>query len=251
VCIEDPEEEFVVEEGRSKPFSVRRLISALQHGLPRTGVQQYLSFFSATTIRDRIHEYVLGYPAIFYVAAANDPALIRVWVEAGGHVNATEPFRRIPLLAFTILMSFTSGIDTTAMVVELLSLGADVSNIPRLFFSPYIDDPVDKLPLSSRGCIPSRDPKISWCAEWIEPLFAKKVNLTQRYFLEKSTKGQGPTDRQLQVARAHGAMALLGVSSFLIGQTTAARSVTQKLLAHMALPRTKPLVMVFAGTFIS
>ncbi|KAK0622410.1 hypothetical protein B0T14DRAFT_563862 [Immersiella caudata] len=247
VQLDAGEDEFGIEEGRSKPFSARRLVSALQqNGMPSSRLRHYLSFFSATTLRERINEYVCGYPAIFYIAATHDPALLRAWVENGADVNATDPFRRIPLLAFATLMGYTSGIDSTGVVVELLSLGADVSTIPRPFFSPYIDDPDDKLPLP-QGANPLREPKTSWCVEWMHLMLAHQVNLTQRYFLEKATKDQGPTDRQLQVAQLHGATPLLGVSSFLIGQTSAARMVTQKLLAHMALPRSKPLVMVFAG----
>ena len=250
VLLDDSEDDFVIEEGKAKPFSARRLLSILQHGMPLTHLQHYLSFFSISVLRERINEYVCGYPAIFYVVATNDPALLRTWVESGGQVNAMEPFHHIPLLAFATLMACASALDSTKVVVELLSLGANVSCIPDVFFSPYIDDPVDKLPLSS-GSQLSTDPKTSWCVEWIHHVFAREVNLTQRYFLEKATKDKGPTDRQLQVAQAHRATALLGVSSFLIGQRSAARTVTQKLLAHMALPSYKPLVMVFAGGHVS
>ena len=250
VLLDDSEDEFIIEEGRSRPFSARRLLSILQHGMPLTHLQHYLSFFSIAVLRERINEYVCGYPAIFYVVATNDPALLRTWVESGGQVNAMEPFHNIPLLAFATLITYASALDSTKVVVELLSLGANVSSIPDVFFSPYIDDPVDKLPLSSGSSLYT-DPKTSWCVEWLQPIFAKEINLTQRYFLEKSTKDKGPTDRQLQVAQVHKATALLGVSSFLIGQRSAARTVTQKLLAHMALPSSKPLVMVFAGKHVS
>jgi ATP-dependent protease Clp ATPase subunit len=81
----------------------------------------------------------------------------------------------------------------------------------------------------------------------MRPLLARAVNLSQRYFLEKTFKDKRPSDRQLQVAITHKATALLGISYLMIGQAAAAKSVTQKLLSHMALPRSRPLVMVFAG----
>lgn len=245
VLLDDAQDDFQADEGRSRPFSPLRLISVLQHGMPPAHLQHYLSFFGAAAVRARVNDTVCGYPAIFYVVATNDERLVRLWVEHGGDVNAVKPGRGIPLLAFAILMGGVAGVDGTKTVMTLLSLGADVACIPRVFYWPYLSDPVDKLPLGQT--VEFREPKKSWCVEWMRPIFAKAVNLTQRYFLQKTAKGKGPTDRQKQVARVHKATALLGVSYFLIGQTSAARTVTQMLLSHMALPRAKPLVLVFAG----
>ena len=108
---------------------------------------------------------------------------------------------------------------------------------------------MDKLPLDGSH-VEFTEQKKRWCVEWARPVLASAATLTKRYYLEKTIKEKGPTDRQLQVARTHRATALLGVSFYLIGQASATRSVTQKLLTHMAMPRSKPLVMVFAGMFL-
>lgn len=246
VVLDTSEEDFSVDEGRSNPFSPRRLLSVLQHGMPPGRLQHYISFFSAAAVRAGINGPVCGYPAIFYLVATNDEKLVRAWVGSGGDVNAVEPYRRIPLLAFAILLGSIAGMDSTQVVVTLLSLGADATVVPRVFFSPYVEDPVDKLPMD-KGHAEFGEEKKQWCVEWMRPMLATAATLTMRYFLEKTVKEKGPTDRQLQVAQTHRATALLGVSFFLIGQTSATRSVTQKLLTHMAMPRSKPLVMVFAG----
>jgi len=163
-------------------------------------------------------------------------------------VDAVEPRCGIPVLGFAIMLGSglsAAGVDTTAVVVTLLSLGADAAVIPSVFFSPYVEDPVDKLPLGAGGEF--NEEKKRWCVGWVRPVLAETATLTKRYYLEKTVREKGPTDRQLQVAQTHRATALLGVSFFLIGQASATRSVTQKLLTHMAMPRSKPLVMVFAG----
>jgi hypothetical protein len=209
-------------------------------------LSHYLSFFSASQVRLRINEVVAAYPAIFYVIATNDEKLVRTWVEHGGDLNAIEPRHGIPALAFAILRGSLPGVDSTKVVVTMLSLGVDIAAIPKLFFMPYVDDPIDKLPLG-RSYTELQEPKKKWCSEWLHPIFAGAVNLSQRYFLDKTANEKMRTDRQVQVAQAHRAMALLGVGYFLIGQTSAVRSVIQKLLTHMAMPRSKPLVMVFAG----
>jgi hypothetical protein len=138
-------------------------------------------------------------------------------------------------------------VNTTKVAVTLISLGAEVSSIPRIFFMPYVDDPIDKV-----GSFPKisefKEPKKSWCLPWMRDVLATTVDLTQRYFLYKAGTEKSHSDRQVQVAEIHQAKSLLRVPFYLIGQTSAIRAVIQKLLAHMAMPRSKPLVMVFAGT---
>jgi hypothetical protein len=152
----------------------------------------------------------------------------------------------IPLLAFSIMMAGTLGTHTTTVTKTLLSLGADVSTIPKVFFTPYLDDPPAKAPFNHRYH-DFQEPTKQWCAGYMRPVLARAVNLTQRYFLEKTLVEKRPSERQTQVAATHNALSLLGIGYFMVGQSPAANLVTQKLLSQMALPRSKPLVMVFAG----
>jgi hypothetical protein len=244
--LEKSELEFLPEEGMTQEFSIRRLISALQGGLQRGKLQHYLSFFSESIVSQNMNAEVAGFPAIFYAVATNDDKIVRTWVNNGGQVSSIDKTYKIPLLAFAILLSDSLERDTTAVTTTLLSLGADVTVIPRAFFTPYLDDPPAKAPFI-HGDRDFDEVKKQWCLDYIRPVLARNINLTQRYFLEKTFKDKRPSDRQTQVALTHNATALLGISYFLIGQSSAAKTVTQKLLAHMALPRSKPLVMVFAG----
>ena len=233
----------------TQEFSIERLVSALQGGIPRGKLQHYLSFFSESVVARNMNAVVAGFPAIFYAVATNDHKILRTWVNNGGEVNSVGNIYGIPLLAFAILISDSLGKDTTAVTTTLLSLGADVSVIPRVFFTPYLDDPPTKAPFNHRYREFDEVNK-QWCSDYMRPLLARNVNLTQRYFLDKTFRDKRPSDRQLQVALTHNATSLLGISYFMIGQTSAAKTVTQKLLAHMALPRSKPLVMAFAGTYL-
>lgn len=95
----------------------------------------------------------------------------------------------------------------------------------------------------------SGDVNTAWCTDTVYALVAKTINLSQRYFLDKVLKMEAPTSRQSQVTRIHNATALLGISYFLIGQTAATQVVSDVLISHLALPRTKPLVMAFTGRF--
>lgn len=127
----------------------------------------------------------------------------------------------IPLLAFAIMMADSLGTHTTTVTKTLLSLGADVSTIPKVFFTPYLDDPPTKSPFDDRYHEFS-EPKKQWCADYMRPVFARAVNLTQRYFLEKTLIEKRPSERQLQVAGTHNALSLLGIRNFMVGQSSAA-----------------------------
>lgn len=240
------EPDFTAEEGQTSAFSMRRLVSALQNGMKRGKLQHYLAFFSEHVVNQHMNDVVAGYPAVFYAVATNDDRIVRAWIMNGGDVNSVDIIHHIPLLAFSIMMAETVGTHTTAVTTTLLSLGAEISCIPRVFFTPFLDDPPKKAPFNHRYPEFSEAAK-QWCLDYLRPVMARCVNLTQRYFLEKTLLEKRPSERQTQVAITHNALNLLGVGYFMIGQSSAAKMVTQKSLSQMALPRSKPLVMVFAG----
>jgi hypothetical protein len=162
-------------------------------------------------------------------------------------VNAIDETYKIPVLAFAIMMADTLGKHTTAVTTTLLSLGADVSVIPRVFFLPYMDDPPNKAPFNHRFT-EFNEPSKQWCVDYMRPVLARTINLTQRYFLARTLTERRPSERQTQVAITNGALALLGIGYFMVGQSSAAKMVIQKSLSSMALPKSQPLVMVFSGT---
>jgi hypothetical protein len=208
----------------------------------------YLSYFSESDIRESLNSTWEGFPTMFYVVATNEETMVRTFItDYGAPVNIVDSIHQIPLLAFAILASTSQQKDSTALTTTLLSLGADVTVIPRVFYSPYIEDPPSKAPFTNERFREFDEPKKRWCCDWIRQILAQRVNLSQRYFLEKTLKGEQPSQRQQQVAAAHKATALLGISFFMIGQHAAATSVIQKLLSRLAFPVPQPLVMVFAG----
>jgi hypothetical protein len=152
VHIDALEPEFSPEEGLSLGFELRRLIYALQSGVRLGKVQHYLSFFNETVLSENLNATWEGFPAIFYAVATNDEKIVRMFVNYGAQVNVVDQTYTIPLLAFAILVSVSgaSQKDSTAITTTLLSLGADVSVIPRVFYCPYIDDPPSKAPFTSQ-----------------------------------------------------------------------------------------------------
>ncbi len=244
--MKDGEPEFTAEEGLTQGFSIRRLIYALQGGMKRGMLQHYLAFFSERVVEAQINANVEGFPAIFYAVATNDDKVVRTWINNGGNVNAIDETYGIPLLAFAILMADVMVLHTTAVTTTLLSLGADVSVIPRVFFSPFLDDPPAKAPFNHRYR-EFEEPDKKWCVDYIRPVLARTANLTQRYFLNRTLAEKRPSERQIQVAITHHALSLLGIGYFMVGQSSAAKMVIQKSLSQMALPKSKPLVMVFSG----
>jgi hypothetical protein len=111
-----------------------------------------------------------------------------------------------------------------------------------------MDDPPNKAPFNHRYT-EFNEPSKQWCLDYMRPVLARTINLTQRYFLARTLTERRPSERQTQVAITNGALALLGIGYFMVGQSSAAKMVIQKSLSSMALPKSQPLVMVFSGTF--
>jgi hypothetical protein len=135
VILDPTEDEFSVEDGQSMPFSPRRLVTVLQHGMKQAELQHYLSFYTAPAVQARINTPVEGFPSIFYAAATNDEKLVRIWIKSGGSPSTVDGLRRMPVLAFVLMRGSRLGVNTTKVAVMLISLGAEVLSIPRIFFT--------------------------------------------------------------------------------------------------------------------
>ena len=235
----------------SASFSIKDLLGAIQHGIHHEDVKTYLGHYNYSNpqlVSRTINDTIEGIPAMFYVIAANNDANIRLFAKIGGDVNATYGTPPIPLLAFAIINGKISEQDTTAVVATLLSLGADGFAIPKPFYCPFDED------LPSEGP-PHASLKEAWEAEetlWCQPppirkLLTETINITQRYYLHRSSKLAKPTERQRWVAARHDSTELFAVPYFLIGQSAATDLLTRNFLHYMLRRHDQPLVLVFAG----
>jgi len=238
----------------SAGFSIRDLVGAVQHDTPYEKILAYLghhSHPSANSIKAHINDPVEGFPAMFYAAATNNEWIIRLFFKYGGNVNAVYGSPPLPLLVFAIANSKTIEYDTTTSVATLLSLGADASVVPKAFYSPFCQDLPERGP-SDEDLGNLDDLKIQWCKSLdTRAMVAETLNLTQRYHLEKSSKLEKPTERQRQVAVRNYSEDLFGIPYFLIGQSAATQLLMKELLHGMLRHRRDPLVLVFAGSFLS
>ena len=227
-------------------FNLRDLIAIMQNGASLRTIQSYLGRFDESTIRKNINNDMEGFPAMFYVVETNKEDILRTWVAYGGDPSAIHSPSNVPLLAFAIMHSENIRADTTLMTATLLSLGASPDVIPLAFYSPYLQDLPEHGPIDENLQDLSDENK-SWCKDIARMKLARTSTLSQRYYLERAAKTIKPSRRQTQVAKRMKAESLLGITNFLIGQTTAAKALLATLLAHLTEPGKKPLVLVFAG----
>ncbi len=235
----------------TQAFSIVDLVAAIQHGIPTAHVRQYLSHYTLIApqrVREVINAEVNGFPAIFYVISANNDAIVRLFVQAGGDVNATYGMPAIPLLAFAIMNSRTIGRDTTYTIATLLSLGANADVIPTPFYHLFDQDLPPDGPNEQLLFAELQDPRKAWCQSFaMRRLVTERLNITQRYYLHRSSRLAKPTGRQRDVAARNDATALFGIPYFLIGQSAAMELLTQSFLHAMLRRQKQPLVLVFAG----
>jgi hypothetical protein len=232
-------------------FSIRDLLTAVQHRTPTDEIEAYISHFSCTNsrrVQNLINSEVGGFPAIFYVVGANNDANIRLFVQAGGDVNAVCGTPPLPLLAFAIMNSKMIGYDTTSVVATLLSLGANENVVPRMFYHPFDQDlPIDG-PREEDLLEDLKDPRKQWCRSLsVRRLLVETLNITQRYYLYRSSKLVKPTGRQKDVAARNDSTDLFAIPYFLIGQSAATELLTKSFLHYMLRRQKQPLVLVFAG----
>ena len=227
-------------------FDLTRLVATLQHGANLAMVKRYLGYYDSATVGQNINNLVHGFPAMFFVVATNDEAMIRVWNSHGGDVNATHEASGLPLLAFAIMQQETMERDTTQLAATLLSLGARPQVIPDRLYTPYDRDlknggsHEDEMDLSCNN-------SWKWCTPAAMKRLERTMHLTHRYNLHTAAKMKQPTAIQRQVVKLRGAEHLFSIPYFLIGQTVAVNLLTKSLLSHLTLPSKEPLVLVFAG----
>ncbi|KAH0491273.1 hypothetical protein TgHK011_002710 [Trichoderma gracile] len=230
-------------------YSPDSLASAIQHGATVYRMREYLNTYDTALLKQDISANVMGFPLIFYAVETNDENMVRLLIDFGASASAAYEAFQVPLLAFAIMCGETLQLDATNMVSVLLSKGASPYVIPMELYIPYLVDIEKRLDVKGRN--PAEEPaeavQAAWCSEATKHRLVKNINLTQRYFLEKSTKLKRPSTRRRQVARTKGCEGLLGIPYFLVGQGVATELLTQRLLTHLMMPTRQPLVLCFAG----
>lgn len=230
----------------SNDFDLFDLVGAMQHGASLETIQRYLAYYEKSEVTKHINELVQGFPAIFFAAATNNEGMLRTFVTYGADVMSTHQASGVPLIAFTIMHSETILQDTTQMVATMLSLGATPLVIPSSFYTPFNRDLPEKGP-DEESLQDTNDENKRWCTEAARTKLGRTMNISHRYYLERAAKTKRPSVRHRQIAKLRNAEGLLGIPYFLVGQTSAANILLQKLLSHMMVPSKRPLVLVFAG----
>ncbi|KAL7935361.1 P-loop containing nucleoside triphosphate hydrolase protein [Trichoderma chlorosporum] len=227
-------------------FSPDSLASAIQLGATAYRLRSYLNVYDPGLLGQDINANVMGFPLIFYAVESNDENMVRLLIEFGASASAVHGASQVPLLEFAIMCGETLQLDMTNMVCVLLSKGASAHVIPMDLFAPYLRDGSTGVEPKGKN-VPNIAAGAAWCSPATKTRLAKNINLTQRYFLEKSTKMKPPSTKRRQIARIKNCQGLLGIPYFLIGQTAATELLIQRLLTHLMMPTKQPLVLCFAG----
>jgi hypothetical protein len=85
-------------------FSLPNIVGAMQLGASLQTVQDCLGYYDENTVRKNVNGEVDGFPAMFFVVATNNPAIIRTWVAYGGGVDVITIYKGL------IIESSPSGI---------------------------------------------------------------------------------------------------------------------------------------------
>lgn len=233
-------------------FDISQLACAIQQGEDEDRIRDYLQRCSKYSGSVNVNSTVQKFPAMFYAVETNKNKLVQALAQYGGDVNCYAAFQgchRIPLLAFAIIHSPRLQQPTTPMVATLLSLGATAEVIPKAFYDPYSEDLPVKGPLKEK-LSDLDDPRKSWCeSKETRKTLARALDLTQRYYLFKSTMIPKPKRRHRQVTAVWNAEPLWEVPYLLIGQIPAATIVTERMVTNLVSRSKKPIVLVFAGKF--
>lgn len=226
---------------------MRYVVTAIQNGESSKRIKKYLSICPEKKVRKKINTEVDGFPPVFYAAQTNDESMIRLIASYGDNVDAWYGPTKIPLLAYIIVNAEETQANTTTALTTLLSLGSTADAFPKAFYYPYNVDLPASGPIDAK-LTELNDENKRWCLSGkMRSRLAQALNLTQRYFLDKSTRISKPTVCEQQVAKLSESEGLFGIPYFLIGRTPASALLKDALLCNIMEETTDPLVVVFAG----
>ncbi|KAJ1323915.1 ATP-dependent Clp protease ATP-binding subunit ClpC [Microdochium nivale] len=208
-------------------------------------LRDYIACRTRSEVSAALNDTFCGFPSIFYAAATNNMAILRLWCEYGAEVSAVHRASKTPLLAFAIAHGAISDSDTTEMVATLLSLGASPGVVPPDLYSAFYED-LDEHENSKQ--VGESQLEAAWCSATSRKHLIRSLNIVQRYYLHRASKLSRPSGAFRQVAGQCRTPQILGMQHFLIGQSVATKMVLGYLTAYLTGDApTKPLVLTFAG----
>jgi transcriptional regulator with AAA-type ATPase domain len=143
----------------------------------------------------------------------------------------------MPLIAYAVINGLETGADSSAMVAKLLCAGADPKTIP---VDMWLDghQGLGSLSLSDRP---------AWCTLELHRLLATAFTVTHIYLLRRANEAEVSNELTLQMVKGTKMSKLLKIGHTVIGQQTACLRVLDRVFAHVALKRSEPLLLAFAG----
>ena len=228
----------------SMVFQVETLAAGLAQQCSVEAVRHYLNAFPRAQVESDIRGLVKGkHPVLFYAAERNCVDSIRSLLDHGCEANARD-VDGIPVIAFAIMRSKWTVLNPAEAVKMLLAFGADPHVVPDDMWSRYLEPP-SAIPLSKIG--EKAGTASSWCTSRHRKILTSTLNLSVRYFLHKASQLQITKNRGVQVAQAHGCVALLKVPYMIIGQPYATKHVANCVFSHISMNIKRPLIMTFAA----
>ena len=235
-------------------FSLSNLAWAIQNGVGEKCIERYLTQHTDFEIADRLCQSVQtaleapSVPILYFASERNSPELVRILCHAGAkpsqsirfNGSATSGFRLLP---YTILSAEYELADTTESVVALLAMGASSYDVPKDMWQDYLKAPTK----DKSKQLGVDDMHETWCTIEVREALCRTFNLLQRYSLWKAAQIERPTEREIQVAKAHNIMPLFETSYYIFGQQLATTQVLQRITSRLLFDSQKPLVLFFTG----
>lgn len=213
----------------------RKLISAIQQGVPVDAVRRYLASLyrsDAQSVRQGMNSTIDGFPLIFHFVCMDNVPLLRCWAKYGGNPKATYGERKLPLLVYAVIHERDRRTvqRVTSTVEALLSLGASPLCIPDNFYTPFMRNVAEPRPSSERLATLANT-VYSWWTPAMHRMLDSAFNITLRYLLWQASISEAPTYRKRFVASQSRAKQLFSLLFLVVGQRYAVEAIKRRLLA--------------------
>ena len=213
-------------------------------------IERYLESFDRSHIQGKVLDAMLStskggarFPILFFAAERNSPEIATMLCQRGADMDRRLEPSGIPLLAYTIMSSEYSLVDTTDTLVAMLAMGANRRDIPRDMWCDYVTSVKNENPKDWHA----EDPSTRWCTAELRKALCRTLSIMQRYFLWKADYIERPMPRKKQVAQAHGTTPLFELPYRIIGQRWASEQIEESIISHYLFNMAQPLVVLFTG----
>ncbi|KAF2089331.1 P-loop containing nucleoside triphosphate hydrolase protein [Saccharata proteae CBS 121410] len=229
---------------RKTKIFIYALAAGIQRGCSFDACREYIEYFGSSQVHHEVNAlHGKQWHVLHYAIKRNDPKLVRLLLQQNADPNTSHVAGKVPLLAWAVMISKYTVLNTTEVVKILLEYGADPEAIPSDMWTDYLKEPSAVLQKDA-GATPKA---AQWCNPGYRIILAETFNLSQRYALFRSHSFKQPTERAKQISEAFGIQGILKIPHTIIGQPAAARMVADQIPAEHAFQMNTPLVMAFAG----